>query len=89
MAIKGKRYWGVLAPQPAAQLIAYTKQSEAWGLEGLWGIQLPGPAFLPLATAAAATEHLKLGTGVALALPAVRWRRPCPPWTSTLLVAAE
>ena len=31
------------------------------------GIQLPGSPFLPLATAAAATEHLKLGTGVALA----------------------
>jgi len=67
MAINGKRYWGVLAPQPAAQLVAYAKQAEAWGLEGLWGIQLPGPAFLPLATAAAGTERLKLGTGVALA----------------------
>jgi probable F420-dependent oxidoreductase len=67
MAIKGKRYWGVLAPQPAAQLLAYAKKAEAWGLEGLWGIQLPGPAFLPLATAAAGTERLKLGTGVALA----------------------
>ena len=67
MAINGKRYWGVLPPQPAAQLVAYAKQAEAWGLEGLWGIQLPGPAFLPLATAAAGTERLKLGTGVALA----------------------
>jgi len=67
MALTGKRYWGVLTPQPAAQLVSYAKQAEAWGLEGLWGIQLPGPAFLPLATAAAATERLKLGTGVALA----------------------
>jgi probable F420-dependent oxidoreductase len=67
MADTGKRYWGVLTPQPAAQLLAYAKNAEAWGLEGLWGIQLPGPAFLPLATAAAGTERLKLGTGVALA----------------------
>jgi alkanesulfonate monooxygenase SsuD/methylene tetrahydromethanopterin reductase-like flavin-dependent oxidoreductase (luciferase family) len=67
MADTGKRYWGVLVPQPVAQLLAYAKQAEAWGLEGLWGIQLPGPAFLPLATAAAGTERLKLGTGVALA----------------------
>jgi probable F420-dependent oxidoreductase len=67
MASTGKRYWGVLTPQPAAQLVTYAKQAEAWGLEGLWGIQLPGPAFLPLATAAAGTERLKLGTGVALA----------------------
>ena len=67
MAISGRRYWGVLTPQPAAQLVSYAKQAEAWGMEGLWGIQLPGPAFLPLATAAAGTERLKLGTGVALA----------------------
>jgi probable F420-dependent oxidoreductase len=67
MAITGKRYWGMLTPQPAAQLVAYAKQAEAWGLEGLWGYQLPGPAFLPLATAAAGTERLRLGTGVALA----------------------
>jgi len=67
MAVTGKRYWGVLTPQPAAQLVTYAKQAEAWGMEGLWGIQLPGPAFLPLATAAAGTERLKLGTGVALA----------------------
>ena len=36
MAITGKRYWGMLTPQPAAQLVAYAKQAEAWGLEGLW-----------------------------------------------------
>ena len=67
MVIKGRRYWGILTPQPAAQLVAYAKEAEALGMEGLWGIQLPGPAFLPLATAAAGTERLKLGTGVALA----------------------
>jgi hypothetical protein len=29
MADTGKRYWGVLTPQPAAQLLAYAKQAEA------------------------------------------------------------
>ncbi len=67
MTLTGKRYWGVLTPQPAAQLVSSAQQAEAGGMEGLWGIQLPGPAFLPLATAAAGTERLKLGTGVALA----------------------
>ncbi len=67
MAIAGQRYWGVVVPQPATQLVAFAKQAEDLGLEGLWGVQLPGPPFLPLATAAAGTERLKLGTGVALA----------------------
>lgn len=58
---------GVVTPQPAAQLVAFAKQAEAPGLECRFGIQFPGPVFLPLATAAAGTECLKLGTGVALA----------------------
>jgi alkanesulfonate monooxygenase SsuD/methylene tetrahydromethanopterin reductase-like flavin-dependent oxidoreductase (luciferase family) len=89
MADKGKRYWSVLAAQPAAQLLANAKQAEAWGLEGLWGIQLPGSAFLPLATAAAGTERLKLGTGVALAFTRSPLETAMSAWTSTLLVAAE
>ena len=67
MAIAGQRYWGVVLPQPATQLVAFAKQAEDLGLEGLWGVQLPGPPFLPVATAAAGTERLKLGKGVALA----------------------
>ncbi len=43
MAIDGRRYWGVVTPQPAAQLVAFAKQAEAFGLEGLWGVQVPGP----------------------------------------------
>lgn len=67
MAITRKRYWGVVLPQPAAQLVEFAKQAEARGLEGLWGVQVSGPPFLPLATVAAGAERLKLGTGVALA----------------------
>ena len=67
MAISGKRYWGIIPPQPAAQIIEAAQHAEAIGLEGLWGIQLPGPPFLPLATAAAGSQRLKLGTGISLA----------------------
>ena len=66
MAIKGKRFWGLLAPQPAAQLIEAVKQAEALGLEGIWTQQGPGMPFVPLAAAATVSQRLKLGTGVAL-----------------------
>lgn len=67
MAINGKRYWGILPPQTAAQILDAATSAEELGLDGLWGIQLPGPPFLPLATAAGGTQRLKLGTGVTLA----------------------
>lgn len=75
-----KRYWALLPLQPAAELCAFAKQLEDWGYEGAWGVQLPGSAFLPLATAAAATTTLKLGTGVALAFT----RSPLETATSAL-----
>lgn len=75
-----KRYWAILSLQPAAELNAFAKQLEAEGYEGVWGVQLPGPAFLPLAAIAAATETLKLGTGVALAFT----RTPLETATSAL-----
>jgi probable F420-dependent oxidoreductase len=62
-----KRYWGLLPPLPARALAEAAKQSEALGLEGLWGIQLYGSPFPPLAGAALVTTRLKLGTAVALA----------------------
>ena len=67
MAINDKRYWGILPPQTAAQILDAATSAEELGLDGLWGIQLPGPPFLPLATAAGGTQRLKLGTGVTLA----------------------
>jgi probable F420-dependent oxidoreductase len=66
MAIAKKRYWGLLAAQPAAQLIDAVKQAEALGLEGLWVQQGPGAPFVALAAAATVSQRLKLGTGVAL-----------------------
>jgi probable F420-dependent oxidoreductase len=62
-----KPYWGLLPPLPAMALAEAAKQSEALGLEGLWGIQLHGSPFSPLAAAAMVTTRVKLGTGVALA----------------------
>ena len=67
MAMNGKRYWGILPLQTAARILDAAKSAEEMGLDGLWGIQLPGPPFLPLATAAGGTHRLKLGTGVTLA----------------------
>lgn len=75
-----RRYWALLPLRPAAELCATAKQLEDWGYEGAWGVQLPGPAFLPLATAAAATQTLQLGTGVALAFT----RTPLETATSAL-----
>jgi len=45
----------------------FAEACEAAGLEGIWGIQLYGPPFIPLAAAAMVSKRLKLGTGVALA----------------------
>lgn len=61
---KKHRYWGVLAPMPGAMLAAAATQYEALGLEGIWAPQLWSPGFIPLATAAAVTTRVKLGTGV-------------------------
>ncbi len=64
---KKRRYWGILPPLPAPALGGLAKQCEDMGMEGVWGIQVYGPPFIPLAGAAMVTTKLKLGTGVALA----------------------
>ncbi|MBI4515848.1 MAG: LLM class flavin-dependent oxidoreductase [Deltaproteobacteria bacterium] len=58
------RYWGLLAPMPAAILSMAARQCEDLGLEGIWAPQLWSPGFIPLGTAAAVTSRVKLGTGV-------------------------
>ena len=60
------RFWGVIPPLPAKALGQVAKSAEDMGLEGLWGIQLYGPPFAPLAAAAMVTDSIKLGTGVLL-----------------------
>jgi len=64
---KSRRYWAVCTPLDAASMTQFANACEAAGLEGIWGIQLYGPPFIPLAAAAMVSKRLKLGTGVALA----------------------
>lgn len=61
---KKHRYWGIVFPMPSAMLCEAARQCEALGLEGVWAPQLWSPGFIPLATAAAVTSRVKLGTGV-------------------------
>ena len=61
------KYWGVVTPLPAPFLTAQATQLEAMGLEGLFAPQVYGPPFVPLATAAAVTQRVRLATGIALA----------------------
>lgn len=62
-----RRYWAICTPLDAASMTQFANACEAAGLEGIWGIQLYGPPFIPLAAAAMVSKRLKLGTGVALA----------------------
>ena len=62
-----RKYWGVIPPIPGPLLVDIAKQSEAAGLEGLFATQVYGPPFIPLAAAAAVTERIKIGTGIAIA----------------------
>ena len=62
-----RKYWAVIAPMPGAFLVEIAKQAEASGIEGLFAAQCYGPPFIPLAAAAAVTERVKIGTGIAIA----------------------
>lgn len=61
------KLWALLPPLPKPMLIGAVAQYEAAELEGVWSPQLYGAPFVPLAAAAAVSDRLKLGTGVALA----------------------
>jgi probable F420-dependent oxidoreductase len=52
---------------PASLLVALAKQAEDREMQGLFAPQVYGPPFLPLATAAAATERIQLASGIAIA----------------------
>lgn len=62
-----RKYWGFVRPMPASILVALAKQAEERGMQGLFAPQVYGPPFLPLATAAAATERIQLASGIAIA----------------------
>lgn len=61
------RIWAQLPPLPREQLVAAVATYESAGLEGIWSSQTFGAPFLPLSAAAAVSETLLLGTGIALA----------------------
>jgi probable F420-dependent oxidoreductase len=62
-----RKYWGFVRAMPASILVAFAKQAEERGMQGLFAPQVYGPPFLPLATAAAATDRIELASGVAIA----------------------
>ena len=62
-----EQIWAQLPPLPREQLVAAVARYESAGLEGIWASQTFGAPFLPLAAAAAVSEKIKLGTGIALA----------------------
>jgi probable F420-dependent oxidoreductase len=59
--------WAQLPPMPREQLVKAVQRYESAGLEGIWASQTFGAPFLPLSAAAAVSERVKLGTGIALA----------------------
>lgn len=61
------KLWALMPSLPKELMVATVRQFEDAGLEGVWSPQLYGSPFVPLAAAAAVSERLKLGTGVALA----------------------
>lgn len=64
---KRLRHWSVIGPAPAAELTGLCRMLEASGIDGVFAPQVLGPPWIPLAAAAAATERLLLGSGIAIA----------------------
>jgi probable F420-dependent oxidoreductase len=62
-----KQVWAQLPPIPRERLVAAVAAYESAGLEGIWSSQTFGAPFIPLSAAAAVSERVKLGTGIALA----------------------
>ncbi|TDX08283.1 LLM class flavin-dependent oxidoreductase [Kribbella sp. VKM Ac-2566] len=61
-------YWGYLFPSPASELTRTVREFDELGFQGTWATQVVwGPGFPLLSVAAAASERLQLGTGIAYA----------------------
>lgn len=58
---------GVLGSGQAGAIVAAAQQAEAAGYTGVWTTEAGHDPFLPLAIAASSTEHLQLGTAIAVA----------------------
>ncbi|MGE4338362.1 MAG: LLM class flavin-dependent oxidoreductase, partial [Pigmentiphaga sp.] len=62
-----RRWWAVMPTLPAPAMAGIGQQMEEAGFEGCFSLQIYGPPFVPMAAAAALTNTLKVGTGVAIA----------------------
>ena len=62
-----RRYWAGISAYHGTRLAAAARAFESEGRHGLFAGQGSGPAWVPLAAAAAATERVQLGCGVAIA----------------------
>ena len=62
-----RRYWSVVTPMPAEQLVAMARMAEDAGVHGLFAPQVYGPAWIPLATVAGVTKRVQLASGIAIA----------------------
>lgn len=68
MTSKKRRYWGFVVPDmPATAVAAQAKMQEDAGLDGLMAPEVYSTPFIPLAIAAAATNRVRLLSGIALA----------------------
>jgi probable F420-dependent oxidoreductase len=62
------RHWAAVVPFAPAKVVAdQARAFESAGLKGVLAPQIYGPPFIPLAVAAAATEHVTLLSGIAIA----------------------
>lgn len=52
-----------------SEMAVYTKAAESVGFDGLWTAETSSNPFLPLTLAAEHSQHLELGTGIAVAFP--------------------
>lgn len=62
-----KPVWAQIVPMPGDALVSLAKRYESANIEGIWAPQMFGAPFGTLAAAAAVTDRLKLGSGIALA----------------------
>jgi probable F420-dependent oxidoreductase len=67
VADRKRRYWGFVNALPAPIITMVAQQAEAQGLEGVFAPQVYGPPWIPLAVAAAATQRIRIASGIAIA----------------------
>jgi alkanesulfonate monooxygenase SsuD/methylene tetrahydromethanopterin reductase-like flavin-dependent oxidoreductase (luciferase family) len=64
---KPREWWGLVHIVQGAAIGDTAKHMEAIGFDGVTALQIYAPPFVPLAVAAAATQRLRVATGIAVA----------------------